>query len=677
MAIKVAGFGAGQQPRRERQSFWRRSKGLGRERVGRQDIPDLEKQAVTWPLIRRFLGELKPIRRKVIFALMLMPISAAGMVLWPIATKLLIDGVIPLARGQQAPLVGGRSSLPIMLGKWFTPGETSIIWWYLGVFATAFLCVAAVLFIMRYTMLICGEWIVARMRRKLHNHIQFLSIRYIEDTQVGGIISRVIGDVQAVQHLLFGGFLEFVRSIGVMVILLGVLLYLDWWMTLASIVFVPGFAVVFLRCRKQLRPAWKHIRAEMGFLTAKIAEVFGGARVVKAFVKERRENTGFSKWLNDLLRKALRVHRIHMGMHAGADLVAEMGRILVLALGAWRVIRGEITVGDVLFFATALGLFFQPMIQAVSINTQMQRAMASLERIYEVLDCQPEVKEKDDALRVGRLQGDVRFEHVSFSYGEGRQEKVINDVSFHARPGECLAVVGASGAGKSTLTNLLARFYDVSSGRILVDGYDIRDLEIAPFRRNLAVVLQENWLFNGTLRENIAYGCPDASEADLRNAAEQANALEFIEKMPKAFEEEVGERGVKLSGGQKQRIAIARAILADPRILILDEATSSLDSRGEALIQEGLERLMKGRTTLVIAHRLSTITNADRIMVLESGAIVEAGTHQQLLAAQGSYFRMFMDQYGKVGFMRKAVKRYARHLSDEHAEEVRVGSAGG
>jgi len=303
------------------------------------------------------------------------------------------------------------------------------------------------------------------------------------------------------------------------------------------------------------------------------------------------------------------------------------------------------------------------MVEAVQINNQLQQAMASVERIYEVLDRQPEVRERPGALRVGRLDGEVAFENVGFRYNREDPRPILDNVSFRVRPGECVAIVGPSGAGKTTLMSLLARFYDVESGRVLVDGRDVRDLELAPYRRNLALVLQDTWLFNGTVRENIAYASPGASAAEVRRAAEQANALEFIEELPNGFDEPVGERGVKLSGGQKQRIAIARAILADPRILILDEATSSLDSRAESLIQDALERLMQGRTTLVIAHRLSTITNADRILVLEAGRIAEVGAHDELLSRRGAYYRMFMEQYGKVKFLRRAVEAQVNELA--------------
>ncbi|MCX7933699.1 MAG: ABC transporter ATP-binding protein/permease, partial [Planctomycetota bacterium] len=516
-------------------------------------------------------------------------------------------------------------------------------------------------FLMRYLMMSTGERLVSHMRHRLHDHIQFLSIRFIEDTQVGGIISRVMGDVEAVRGLLFGGFLNFAVNIMRMLVLASVLFYLDWWMTLASLVLVPGYTLVFLRFRRLLRPAWRHIREEVARLTARVAEVFGGARVVKIFVKERRENAIFFKWINDLMRKNLRVHRMHLGMHSSADAVAQMSRIIVLGLGAWRVVEGQISAGDLLAFTGMLWMFFDPMVEAVQINNQLQQAMASVERIYDVLDQKPEVEEKPGALRVGRLAGAVVFENVWFRYQRQAPTWVLQDIEFSAKPGETIAIVGPSGAGKSTLVSLLARLYDVEKGRILVDGHDLRALALAPYRRNLAIVLQDTWLFNGTVRQNIAYAKPRASDEEVRRAAQEANALEFIERLPEGFDSQVGERGARLSGGEKQRLAIARAILADPRLLILDEATSSLDSRNEALIQEALERLMRGRTTFVIAHRLSTIVNADRILVLNAGRLVEMGTHDALIARRGFYYRMFMEQYGRVRQLREAIERLDGH----------------
>ncbi len=647
----------------EKQNLWRSAKGLGRKRYLKDASSEIERRPVTWPYLKRFLGELRPMRMHVLMAVLLMPITAAAAALMPMATKVLFDGVLPLACGQTQALAGKESELPAMLARFFAPGDRSVILVFGAVLAVLVVSAMSLAFLMRYLMMTAGERLVSRMRHKLHDHIQFLSIRYIEDTQVGGIISRVMSDVEAVRSLIFGGLLNFAVNVVRMFGWLAVLFYLDWWMALATIVLIPGYAVVFLHFRKRLRPAWRHIREEVSRLTARVAEVFGGAKVVKAFVQERRENGIFFRWVNDLMRKNMRVHRLHLGMHSSADGVAQVSRVIVMALGAWRYVEGDISLGSFMVFLGMLWMFFEPMVEAVQVNNQLQQAMASVERIYDVLDRNPEVDERPGALRVGRLEGEVVFEDVGFRYNPGSPRPTLEHISFRIEPGECLAVVGASGAGKTTLTNLLARLYDVESGRVLVDGHDVRDLELAPYRRNLAVVLQDNWLFNGTIGENISYARPGASREDIRRAAEQANALEFIEKLAKGFDEHVGERGAKLSGGQKQRVAIARAILADPRILILDEATSSLDSRAESLIQEALERLMKGRTTLVIAHRLSTITNADRILVLEDGRIAETGTHDELLARRGAYYRMFMEQYGKVKFLRRAVEQKVGELA--------------
>ncbi len=640
-------------------NLWQANKGRGRDRYLNDAEAKIELKPVTWPYLRRFAREFKPLWKHIVAAMVLMPTAAAGAALMPVASKVLFDGVIPLASGRTETLAGRGSLLPQLLARFFAPHDLSVIPWFMAGLTLLAGTSLAVGCVMRYLMLTAGERLVSRMRHRLHDHIQFLSIRYIEETQVGGIISRVMSDVEAVRNLLFGGLLNFVVNVVRMLVLLGVLAYLDLWMTVASIILLPSYAVVFFRFRRKLRPAWRHIREEVSHLTARVAEVFGGARVVKVFVKERYENGIFFRWVNDLLRKNMRVHRIHLGMHSGADAVAQLSRVLVLGLGAWRVVEGQISAGDLLAFTGMLWMFFDPMIEAVQINNQLQQAMVSMERIYEVLDRQPEVREAPTAVRVGRLQGEVRFENVGFRYDRQNPLPTLDGVSFAIQPGECLAVVGPSGAGKTTLANLLARLYDVESGRICVDGLDVRDLALAPYRRNLAVVLQDNWLFNGTVRENIAYARPDCQEADVLRAAEQANAMEFIERLPQKFDEAVGERGVRLSGGQKQRLAIARAILADPRILILDEATSSLDSRTERLIQDALDRLMQGRTSLVIAHRLSTITNADRILALDAGKIVELGTHDQLLAARGFYYRMFMEQYGKIGFLRQAIETRA------------------
>lgn len=521
-------------------------------------------------------------------------------------------------------------------------------------------------FVNGYLVAYCGERLVNTVRTKLHAKLQQQPISYLDGVQAGGAISRIIGDVQAIRNLIFGGLLNLLSSVVYLVFVSGILLMMNWRLMLISGAFLPVFAITFLKIRKHLRPAWRDIREENARLTARVGEVFGGARVVKSFHRERSEDANFFRHQNVILRKSLRVHVLHTLLHSAAQLVATLGVLTLLWVGGKEVAAGNLTMGELVSFYALLGMMFQPLLQAVMVYNHFQQAMASVERVFEVLDREPEIKSKENAIPVERLRGDVRFEHVSFNYGDDETKPALKDVSFHARPGEMVALVGPSGAGKSTVANLLARFYDVSAGRILIDGNDIRDISLEDYRRRLGIVMQDNFLFYGTLRDNIAYARPDAGDDEIMEAVKAANCAEFVAEAPRGLDTQVGERGLQISGGQRQRIAIARAIIANPSILILDEATSALDSRAEYLIQEALERLMHGRTTFVIAHRLSTITNADKIIVLDKGRITETGQIDELLRKKGFFYTMFMEQYGKV----RLSPEIAKHLMTERAVAV-------
>jgi subfamily B ATP-binding cassette protein MsbA len=485
---------------------------------------------------------------------------------------------------------------------------------------------------------------ITEMRRRVQRHISTLPIAFFDQTKTGALLSRVMTDAEGIRNLVGTGLVEVAGGLLTAALALGILFYLSVKLTVITVAVLSLFGAVLLYAFKTLRPLFRERSKINAEVSGRLAESFSGIRVVKAYRAERREALVFTKGVHRLFRNVAKTMTGFGAVSAFSTLLLGVVGVAIMWVGSHEVLAHRMTLGSFFSFTLYLGMLVGPVIQIVSIGSQITEAFAGLERIREIRDEKPE-DARDAALEtLPRIVGDVEFDDVSFEYEEG--VPVLRHVSFEARPGTSTALVGPSGAGKSTLIGLVAAFYRPTSGTVRVDGRDLSRVRLVDYRTQLGVVFQENFLFDGTVLENIAFARPEASREDVLSAARIARCDDFIRELPEGYDTVVGERGVKLSGGQRQRVAIARAVLADPRILILDEATSSLDSESEAAIQEGLAELMRGRTTFVIAHRLSTIRNADTILVLEGGEIVERGNHRELLARGGRYFDLYTKQYG-------------------------------
>lgn len=498
----------------------------------------------------------------------------------------------------------------------------------------------------QYLRHVLGERFILDFRVLLYDYLQRLSISFFEDQQTGEIMSRITNDVNALEDFVTHsvGFLivDLLRLVGTAIILL----VLDWQLALLTLLPVPVLAVAMRLFNTRVRPIYRQIRDRLGDINAELQDNISGIRVIQAFGQERHELDRFTQRSTRYYEERVKGIRHWATFFPAMRFVASMGMAIVLGFGAYRVFSGALTLGGLVAFISYVASFYEPIHRLVQTDNIVQQAIAAGERVFELLDTAPEIEDAPDAAELPAIQGAVVFEGVSFRYGTG--EEVLRDVSFQMRPGQVVALVGPSGAGKTSIANLIPRFYDPVSGRVTVEGHDVREVKLASLRRQVAVVLQDTFLFNGTVRDNVIYGKPDASEDEMIAAAKAAYAHEFIMNLPQGYETKIGERGVKLSGGQKQRLALARAILTDPRILILDEATSSVDAEAEYLIQQALKKVLEGRTALVIAHRLSTIRHADKIIALEDGRIVEVGDHRELLARGGLYSQMYRRQYDLV-----------------------------
>jgi subfamily B ATP-binding cassette protein MsbA len=562
---------------------------------------------------------MRPRRGVLALALVLMAVNrVAGLVL-PGSTKLLVDDVIGARRVDLLlPLVAGVVAATVI------QGGTSFA-------LTQLLSKAA-------------QRLIAEMRRKVQAHVGLLPVAYYDASKSGTLVSRIMNDVEGVRNLIGTGLVELAGGVITAALALVVMLRLSPVMTSVTFLSLVTCALVFERAFRTLRPIFRERGKIYAEVTGRLTESLGGVRVVKGYRAEPREAAVFSEGVGRLLANVLKTLTATSVLGLSSTVLLGFVGAAVMYVGGREVLAGRLTVGGFFTYTVFLGFLVAPVFQIVSIGTQLTEALAGLERTREVLGERPEDQDPRRTVPLASVRGQVEFEQVVFAYEPDRP--VLEGVSFQAAPGTVTALVGPSGAGKSTIIGLVCAFHTPTGGRILVDGADLTTVTLASYRSRLGVVLQETFLFDGTIRENVAFSRPEASEEDVLAACRIARVDEFAEGFPEKYDTVVGERGVKLSGGQKQRVSIARAILADPRILILDEATSSLDSESEALIQEGLSYLMRGRTTFVIAHRLSTIRRADQILVVEKGRIVERGTHAALYAAGGRYFEMYTRQHG-------------------------------
>ena len=489
-----------------------------------------------------------------------------------------------------------------------------------------------------------AQRLIAELRSKVQTHIGRLSVTFHDSNKSGALVARIMSDVEGVRNLIGTGLVDLVGGLITALIALVVLFRISTLMTALAFGFLLVFAIALRKAFGTIRPIFRERGKINAEVTGRLAESLGGVRVVKGYHAEEREDNVFARGVQRLLENVLRTLTATSVMTLSASVLLGVVGAVVMYVGAHQVAAGSLTIGGFFTYTLFMGFLIAPIMQIVQVGTQLTEALAGLERTQEILNESREDRDPRRTQTLSSIRGDIDFEKVGFSYDGNKL--VLRDVSFHAAPGTVTALVGSSGSGKSTTIGLIAAFHTPTEGRILVDGVDLSTIRLDSYRTQLGVVLQESFLFDGTIRDNVVFSRPDATEEQVMSACRIARVDEFAESFPDKYDTVVGERGVKLSGGQRQRISIARAILAEPRILILDEATSSLDSESEALIQQGLSYLMQGRTTFVIAHRLSTIRRADQILVMEQGQILERGRHEELYALRGRYYDLYTRQHG-------------------------------
>lgn len=487
-----------------------------------------------------------------------------------------------------------------------------------------------------------AQHLISVLRARVQKQILQLPIRFFDNNKSGALVSRIMTDVEGVRNLVGTGLVQLVGGVLSSVICLILLIRISPMMTLYVLVPVLLFGIISLKAFGYIRPIFRERGVLNAEVTGRLTETLNGVRVIKGFNAEAQEVKTFEEGVNRLFLNVKKSLTSTSLVTSSATFLLGLASTGIMGIGGYMIMKGQMTFGDFLSFTLFLGFMIAPIVQMSNIGSQLTEAFAGLDRTEEIMNMNPEDDGTTRAVKIGSIRGDISFDHVSFAYDEGKP--VLHDISFDAREGTVTALVGTSGSGKTTIAGLVASFLNPASGRITVDGYDLGQVTLESYRSQLGVVLQDDFLFEGTIRENILFPRPRATESEVERASRAAHVHEFTDRFEDGLNTVIGERGVKLSGGQRQRIAIARAILANPRILILDEATSNLDTESETFIQESLRGLMRGRTTFVIAHRLSTIRQADQILVIEKGKIVERGNHAELIAKQGRYFELYTYQ---------------------------------